>query len=62
VGDSGADYALKFWIRSPFQNRTLFSAVFKAVVERFQTLGIERPYPHLVVERPADQLTDPPSS
>ncbi len=62
VGDCGADYALKFWIRSPFQNRTVCSAVFEAVVERFQELGIELPYPHLVVERPAEPLHAQPSS
>ncbi len=61
VGDCGADYALKFWIRSPFQNRTVCSAVFEAVVERFQALGIELPYPHLVVERPTAPLSDQPT-
>ncbi len=66
VGDCGADYVLKFWIASPFQNRSLCSAVVQAVVERFQALGIELPYPHIVIERspvqpiaaPTDQSSD----
>ncbi|MCT0208651.1 mechanosensitive ion channel family protein [Synechococcus sp. CS-1332] len=55
VGDCGADYVLKFWIASPFENRTRCSAVVQSVVERFQTLGIELPYPHIVIERPPVQ-------
>jgi potassium-dependent mechanosensitive channel len=51
VGDCGADYVLKFWIASPFQNRSVCSAVVQSVVERFQALGIELPYPHIVIER-----------
>lgn len=52
MGDCGADYVLKFWIATPFKNRSLCSAVFQSVVERFQVLGIALPYPHLVIERP----------
>ncbi|WP_411876354.1 mechanosensitive ion channel family protein [Vulcanococcus limneticus] len=57
IGDCGADYMLKFWIHSPFENRTLCGAVFQAVVERFQVLGIELPNPHIVVELPSDQTS-----
>lgn len=65
VGDCGADYVLKFWIASPFQNRSICSAVVQAMVERFQALGIELPYPHIVIERspvqPIAPGTDQPS-
>ncbi|MEA5443324.1 mechanosensitive ion channel family protein [Cyanobium gracile] len=65
MGDCGADYVLKFWIASPFQNRSICSAVVQAVVERFQAMGIELPYPHIVIERspvqPIAAPTDQPS-
>jgi potassium efflux system protein len=62
VGDCGADDAAKFWIHTPFESRTICSAVAQSVVERFQALGIELPYPHLVVELPTSKPTDQPSA
>jgi len=66
VGDCGADYVLKFWIASPFKNRRLCSAVVQSVMERFQALGIELPYPHIVIEQPPvpprDQPAEQPSA
>ncbi len=59
MGDCGADYVLKFWIASPFQNRSICSAVVQAVVARFQSLGIELPYPHIVIERSPLQPSTP---
>ena len=57
VGDRGGDYVVKFWIHSPFANRMICSAVMAAAIERFRELGINLPFPHLIVER---ARTEPP--
>lgn len=47
-GDSGIQYALRFWIANPMNNVTLCSAVNTAVWEAFRDHGIEIPFPQRV--------------
>ncbi|MCT0218719.1 mechanosensitive ion channel [Synechococcus sp. CS-1329] len=48
-GDSGINYALRFWIEDPMNNAGIKSEVSRAIWHRFSAEGIEIPFPQRVV-------------
>ncbi len=67
-GESGINYALRFWIENPMNNAGIKSEVSSAIWHRFSEEGIEIPFPHRVLQQvvhdqdrqqPADEITRP---
>ena len=61
-GDSGINYAVRFWIENPMNNASIKSEVSSAIWHRFSEEGIEIPFPQRVVSAPAqnhEQLERP---
>jgi small-conductance mechanosensitive channel len=51
-GDSGINYALRYWIENPMHNAGIKSEVSRAIWHRFSEEGIEIPFPQRVVSMP----------
>lgn len=50
-GDSGINYALRFWIENPMNNAGIKSEVSIAIWHRFSEEGIEIPFPQRVLQQ-----------
>ena len=66
-GDSGVNYALRFWIDDPMRNLTTCSEIHAAIWKAFKRSGIEIPFPQQVQYRiqgaPGDsEAPDQPST
>jgi potassium efflux system protein len=52
-GDSGINYAVRFWIEDPLDNISIKSEVSSAIWHRFSEKGIEIPFPQRVISHAA---------
>lgn len=50
-GDSGINYAVRFWIDNPMNNASIKSEVSRAIWHRFSEEGIEIPFPQRVLHQ-----------
>lgn len=58
-GDSGINYAVRFWIENPMNNASIKSEVSSAIWRRFSEEGIEIPFPQRVLHQVGTDQTMP---